>query len=709
MTLTMKTMEQKLQKAGRKHSRLYLFCNFTALMIISAYSALMCSKTVQTVFPQGGDSRKQMYAIFVMTLAGCTVFTIYAAGLFFRHKSAQLGILMALGASRRRLLPGLLREVLFLSGVSALAGAAAGFPFVWLLWGLFRLILVDSSEMALVLDYRCLFLSLAFFLLVVGFACFTAWRYLRRTNIMEVIREEHINEPVKELGRWCGPVGLLLIFAGGGAGYFAPHVWEMLFSSYAPFWTSILYVPMFVGLYMIMLYTVVYGWGHFRKNPYKNIISRGIMKFQARQTVNNMLVVTLLIAGGCFAMFYLPATGTTAVLGYRNFECDYFYQYRADQAVPGEDEIKELAKEYGLSTKDWGSCDYITLGIGGTADIEDGGNHFHVEYLPVSREARAISEEAYSAFTGENVDVAPGTYFCVNNRQESNGFLNEGAKDITNMITGKRISTEFAGYLHYDLMAVDDTGYYVLDRADYELLKEGLTEDWRGRLVQFDVEGKDSYPFAREFYRRFLDSFDESCEYHHSYDRVMKMRAEEAGEAYWMDTERGEDFRIRYEEWESLLFQTGWKYQPSFRILLLNDYLCRMGVLYMMFLFIFIVCLTTSLVICYTRCQTIALNNRYIFDDLEKLGASPAFLAGEVRSQCSSVFRVPTLVGMGVMYALFAMILYVNDGRITYYEGIALMICLGIIFLVGIVTGAVYYRTVRRIRDQLGIAGKKNG
>lgn len=701
MTLTMKTMEQKLQKAGRKHSRLYLFCNFTALMIISAYSALMCSKTVQTVFPSGGDSRKQMYAIFIMTLAGCIVFTIYAAGLFFRHKSTQLGILMALGASRRRLLPGLFREVLFLSGTSALAGILAGFPFVWILWGLFRLVLVDSSEMELVLDYRCLFLSLAFFLLVVCFACFSAWRYLRRTNIMEVIREEHINEPVKELGRWCGSVGLLLLFAGGGMGYFAPRVWEWLFRSYAPSWTSVLYAPMFAGLYMTMLYTVVYGWGKYKKNPYKNIISRGMMKFQARQTVNNMLVVTLLIAGGCFAMFYLPATGTTAVLGYLNFTNDYFYQYRADQEVPEEDAVRDLARQYGLSTKDWGSCDYITLGIGGITEIEDGGDRFHVEYLPVCSEAKFLSEAAYSTFTGEKVDVAPGTYFCVNNRQESNGYLNEGAGDLTNMVTGKSISTEFAGYLHYDLMAGDEKGYYVLDSADYELLEEGLTDDWRGRIMQFNVEGEDSYPFAREFYRRFLESFDESCEYHKSYDRVVKMRAEKAGEAYWMDTELGEDFRIRYEEWESLRFQTGWEYQPSFRILLLNDYLCRMGVLYMMFLFIFIVCLTTSLVVCYTRCQTIALNNRYIFDDLKKLGAPPAFLAGEVRRQCGSVFRVPALVGMGVMYALFAMILYANDGRVTFYEGIALLICLGMILLIGAVISAVCRRTVRGIRRQL--------
>ena len=73
--MTMKKMEQKLQRADRKHAKLYLFCNFMALMIISAYSALMFSPTVQTVFPSGGDSRKQMNAIFVMTLLGCVVFT----------------------------------------------------------------------------------------------------------------------------------------------------------------------------------------------------------------------------------------------------------------------------------------------------------------------------------------------------------------------------------------------------------------------------------------------------------------------------------------------------------------------------------------------------------------------------------------------------------------------------------------------------------
>ena len=132
--MDMKQMEQKLQKADRKQSRLYLFCNFMALMIISAYSALMLSPTVQKVFPAGGDSRKQMYMIFVMTLVGCVVFTIYALGLFFRHKSGQLGILMALGASRRRLAPGLFRDdcrfplcMDYLACFSAAAGGQFGY------------------------------------------------------------------------------------------------------------------------------------------------------------------------------------------------------------------------------------------------------------------------------------------------------------------------------------------------------------------------------------------------------------------------------------------------------------------------------------------------------------------------------------------------------------------------------------------------------
>ena len=700
--MNMKQMEQKLQRADRKQSRLYLFCNFMALIIISAYSALMLSPTVQKVFPEGGDSAKQMYMIFVMTLVGCVVFTIYALGLFFRHKSGQLGILMALGASRKRLAPGLFREVILLSGVSAIAGTAAGFPFVWVIWHAFRLFLVDSSDMVLTFDFRCLFISLLFLLLVVGFACLTAWRYLKKTNIMEVIREEHINEPVKEPGRWCGPVGFLVLLTGAVLGYGAPWACHAWFSMYSPAWVSVFYAPVFVGLYMIMLHTVVHGWKSHRKNPYKNIISRSMMKFQGKQTVNNLLVVTLLIAGGCFAIFYLPTNGISAVLRYASLPYDYFYKYQADQNVPDRTKVEALGKEYDLSLKDWNECDYVTLGMGGMTNIEEeDGLRYHAEYVPMLQEAMVLSEDAYRMITGQEVDVAPGTYRCLNDQEETSLYVNNSAKELTNMTTRKVLATEFAGYLHYDHLA-EEIPCCVLDNADYALISEGLTDDWRGRFAAFNVDGKDSYPFAVSFYHLFVSSFDQSCERIRFYDRVQKIRENEEGQVYWGDTD--EMTKISYELSDSFTFRTYWVYMPSFRVLNQNDYLRNMAVMFMMFLFIFIVCMITALVVCHTRCQSIALNNRYIFDDLKKLGASPAFLDKEVRSQCTNVFKMPALVGTTAMFLLYAMILYANDGRLLKTDWAAMGLCLCIIAMIGGVIYAVYRSTIKAIKGQLGIS-----
>lgn len=699
--MNMKQMERKLQRADRKQSRLYLFCNFMALMIISAYSALMLSPTVQKVFPEGGDSAKQMYMIFVMTLVGCVVFTIYALGLFFRHKSGQLGVLMALGASRKRLAPGLFREVILLSGVSAIAGTVAGFPFVWVIWHAFRLFLVDSSDMVLTFDFRCLFISLLFLLSVVGFACLTAWRYLKKTNIMEVIREEHINEPVKEPGRWCGPVGFLVLLTGAVLGYGAPWACHAWFSMYPPAWVSVFYAPVFVGLYMIMLHTVVHGWKSHRKNPYKNIISRSMMKFQGKQTVNNLLVVTLLIAGGCFAIFYLPTNGISAVLRYASLPYDYFYKYQADQNVPDRTKVEALGKEYDLSLKDWNECDYVTLGMGGMTNIEEEDSlRFHVEYVPMLQEAMVLSEDAYRMITGQEVDVAPGTYRCLNDQEETSLYVNNSAKELTNMTTRKVLATEFAGYLHYDHLA-EEIPCCVLDNADYALISEGLTDDWRGRFAAFNVDGKDSYPFAVAFYHLFVSSFDPSCERICSYDRVQKIRENEEGQEYWGDTD--EMTKISYELSDSFAFRTFWVYMPSFRILNQNDYLRNMAVMFMMFLFIFIVCMITALVVCHTRCQSIALNNRYIFDDLKKLGASPAFLDKEVRSQCTNVFKMPALVGTTAMFLLYAMILYANDGRLLQTEWAAMGLCLCIIAVISGVIYTVYRSTVKAIKGQLRI------
>ena len=125
--------------------------------------------------------------------------------------------------------------------------------------------------------------------------------------------------------------------------------------------SSIFYAPLVVGLYLVLLHTVVNGWGRGNKSRYHNIISTSMMKFQGRQTVRNMLVVTVLIAGSYFAAFYTPMLGTGAMMSYDRRPVDYAYHWRADQDIPGEGEVRALAEEYGVEITSWADASMIRL------------------------------------------------------------------------------------------------------------------------------------------------------------------------------------------------------------------------------------------------------------------------------------------------------------------------------------------------------------
>lgn len=699
--LTLREMNKKLRKAEKKRSLLYLFCNFMALLLITAYAAMMYSPTVLTVLPAGGDSRKQMIAIFVLACFGCVVFALYASNLFFRHKSKQLGTLMALGASKKTLSPGFLGETLTISALSSACGIVCGLPFAWCLWQCFRLFLVDSAEMELTFDFRCYIVPLVFFLVVILLTLWLAVRYLRRMNVMDIVHAEHKNEPVRELGRWCGPVGIVCLLFGAVVGYSAGGVYMNLFSKYPPFWLNFLYAPVFVGLYMIMLHTVVHGWTSHKKKPYKNIISKSMMKFQGKQTVNHLIVVTVLIAGACFAIFYLPMMAVGQFMEVKSRPYDYAYFYRSDQDVPDQNEIEALASRYGLAAKDWQTAPYSSLALDGQQEIDEADGSFHYVYRETLIEAKCISESSYASLTGQKIDVVPGSYWAISNATETGTyFINSNATLLTNMVTRQQLNTAFAGYLHYDML-MDDNPYYVLDDTDYGKITAGLTPDWQGSQCFFNIDGTDSYAFADAFFHVFVNSFDEDCETINGYDRVAKIDANEQGQTYWGDTDKIS--KISFAQPDSSDFRLNWTYMPKFRILDQNDFLRSFAVYLMMFLFISIICLLAALIISYTRCMTITLNNRYVFDDLKRLGASPLFLSGEVKSQAGKVFKIPAFVGMGLMYLLYTMIMFANDGKFTMEEGVGLLVCLGVLLLVGAVIFAVYRLTVKKMKQQLEI------
>lgn len=697
----------RLRRKNYKNYLLLIGCCFFSVLLITAYVCMMRSPTVMDVLPEGGDSRKQVMMIFVLAVLGCGVFTAYASGLFFRSKSRETGIFLALGAGRKQLRRLLFADLAAVSLVSCAAGAGLGMPFAWLLWRLFRLCVVDSQEMALRFEPQAMLFALAFSVFVIGMLFVMGARFIRRTDIIAIVQEARKSEPIRAVPRWYGKVGILLMIAGGFVGYELPVFFVRVLHWYAPDGLSAAgYLPLFLGLYMILLHTVVNGWGK-RKNRYKNLIANSMMKFQGRQTVRNMLVITALLAGAYFGMFYIPMLGTGAMLGYAQRPVDYAYHFRNDQDIPQEREVRQMAGEEGVSIIDWVQQPMARLAIDGTRSVEEEGalgTTWRAEYCEILQSDLFLSETAWNRLTGDSLDLPQGAIGSVfDSEGNGQGRMGDSISRVTNPLTGKVLSvTPWRERLKSDMLF----RCRVLDDADYASMTEGLPDTWTETMVFFNVEDcEDTYPFAKRLFYEIVDRSGPEVALLDAYDAVRHMQegddyayTPENSPAHGLDT-------IDYAQRDSSSFRLYWMYMPQFRVLDQNDFIRTMAVFLMLFLFIAIVCFAAVIVIAYTRCMTIALTNRQVYDDLRHLGASRAYLRQAVRGQISRVFFVPVLVGTLAIYALYAMIMYFNGEPLGYTanELAGMAACL---LLVAFGSGLLYWvyrRTLRKVCRTLRI------
>jgi len=637
----------------------------------------------------------------VLTVIGCGVFTTYASGLFFRQKSRETGVFLALGASRKQLKRELMRELALLSFGSCAAGAVLGAPLAWAVWQLFRVFVVDTEEMALTFSPRAYLLALAFSAFVIVTLFLLGGRSIRRTNIIDIVQQSHKSEPIRDVPRWYGPVGIILLPLGGFLGYIAPYVFIRGLHWYPPEGlTAIFYLPALIGLYMILLHTVVNGWSA-KKHAYKDLISTSMMKFQGRQTVRNMLVMSLLIAGAYFASFYSPMLGTGAMIGYDTRPVDYEYHFRADQDIPREAEVRALAEKYGVSITSWNESPMLRLGVDGREHVEEEGPvgiTWHEEYRELMQSELFMSESGWNALTGDTLDLAPGTVAGIfDSTGDGQGVFGGSATLLTNTATGMTLSVTPTQRLRNDVLF----GRYVMDDGDYAAMAQGLPEDFQELTVCFNVENcEDSYDFAKALFYEIVDRSGPEVEQYDSWDPVRReLEIREKG-SYFLDrehlAENGFEV-IDYDLRDSSGFRLFWQYMPQFRVLDKADFVKTMAVFLTLFIFIAVVCFAAVIVIAFTRCMTLALINRWVYDDLRHLGAPNAYLYKSVRSQVKRVFLVPAVTGTALIYSFYAMIMYFNDNRIVGTELAGLLVCLGLIAAVSALLYGVYRVTLRKV------------
>lgn len=664
---------------------------------------MMRSPTVLTILPEGGDSRKQVMMVFVLAVLGCAVFTTYASGLFFRQKSREIGTFLALGATRHQLKTELSKELALLSLGSCAAGALLGVPLSWGIWQIFRTMIVDTEEMVLRFDAQAYLFALAFSVFVILMLFLMGWRSIRRTNIIDIVQESHKSEPIRAVPRWYGPVGVLLIALGGFLGYFMPSFFVKVLHWCAPSVVDALfYLPALIGLYILLLHTVVNGWGG-KKKQYRDLISTSMMKFQGRQTVRNMLVMTVLLAGAYFASFYAPMMLSSSGTSVASRPYDYLYHYRCDQDMIGQNDVAQLAQKHNVDITTWVTATGSILGTDGMEHIETEssiGVTYTEEYRELLQSATFLPERAYNAITGQKIDLAPGT--CANVLDDDGGssYLSGGdVTHLTNMVTGKNLDVTPAEPLPYTMLL----GCYVLDDRDYETISAGVTDQWQEDYVFFNVADVEaSFPFAKALFYDIVDHSGPEVEVFDAWDPVARQIAIEETGSYFFDPESLEESgtsSIDYDKPDSTEFRTSWKYMPQFKILDETELVKTMAVFLMLFIFIAIVCFAAVIVISFTRCMTIGMTNARVYDDLRHLGAPRSYLYRSVKGQVSRVFRVPILVGTILIYAFYTLIMYSNGEPmgITPSEASGMITCLGVIAVVSLLLYLVYRLTLKKV------------
>ncbi len=697
----------RLRSRSRGRYGLLAGCCFFSALLITAYAFMMCAPTILEVLPEGGDSRKQVDMIFVLAVLGCAVFTAYAAGLFLRQRSQETGVFLALGTSRGQVQALLLPELCVLGLTACGAGAVMGVPLAFGLWQLFRLFVVDSGEMLLRFDFNALAWPLAFSLYTVLMLLWMGWRSVRRASIMEVVRQSHTAEPVRAVPRRYGWQGILLTVTGCLCGYLVPTICVRWLHWYAPsLFTAPFYLPALAGLYMILLHTVANGRGR-KALWHRDILSVSMMRFEGRQTVRNMLVMTVLIGGACFAGFYAPMLGTGSMLSYDARPVDFAFHYRADQDMPQKDEVLELAEKYGVELTRWAETPMARLGVDGEHQVETEsplGVTWESVYSELDASALFLPESGWNALTGESVDVEPGQAAAVLDASgSSQGRFDPAIGLVTNTVTGESWPVTAALALRHDMLF----GHFVLDDGDWAAMSAGLPDDWREQMVFFDVaEGGDEYAFAKALFNEIVDRSGPEVAQHSSWDPVVRQRYIEEEGSYFLDREtllaNGEG-AIDYSLRDSSEFRLFWQYMPQFRVLDKADFVRTLAVFLILFVFICIICFAAAAVIGFTRSLTIALENRRVYGDLRRLGASRAWMRRSAQSQVRRVFTVPAAAGIGLIYIFYSMIMFFNDGRLSTGELAGLGSCLLLIAAVAAALWGVYRLAVRSVFKALDL------
>lgn len=665
--MTMLNLFTKLKKYNKGNYRQFSFCYALSVILVSTLTLFMLSPFVQSRLPIGGDSRKMLYMVYAVAVLGCVLFIIYATGLFLRFKSREVGIFMALGTPKRVLAKTLTKEIVLLILKLGIAGIIIGGVIAFVFGKVYEGFVQSATGDSFSLPLTGFIGSFLFVTITVCIVMGMAVRFLKRANLIEILNEERRTEPIKKnVDTKYLAWGIILIAVGLLGGLIIPYIVSTMLKRSLSGFPYIFYVLVFIGLYRVMVYSIaVHKKGRHPQKYYKNLISFGMMKFQGISVVRNMLIVTLLIAGSLFAIFF-SATNLIQGLGSAASEAnDISYRYLGDAEKLTQEQVEKLAEDYQVGIDNYREAEFLRLlGSGVSRENYDKSGKLIEEYRKQDYIKNFISADEFERVTGIAVNVQPGMYQYISREgnNENYWFLPDDLDLVQNPDSGLQKPLSYAGTVEYSSFfyhyGQDGNANYILNDEDYAELEKGLSDEMHMTHILFDLSDTgDTYGFSKDLYARYCNSVSDSMKKMSAYDEYREAT----------DSEYSYSEPVEIEP-ERLGMEIDWKYAPVFVPIQEKSFVQSYATLLLIFIFVAIVCLVSAGVIGYTRSITVAIKSKSVLMDVKKLGADRTYLNRVLKEQVKKVYVLPTIVAVVLMFVYYTLTLWQNDGTITLNE-----------------------------------------
>ena len=434
--MTMNKVYQKLRKNSKGQYALLSFCIFLSVVLITSFALMYFGPTVQEFLPQGGDTRKIASLLFGVTAVGCFIFTVYASQLFFRFKAREYGILMALGLEKKTLRSLLMKELCILAGVSSLAGLICSIPVSFCIWKIFETFIISGEQMQYRFGMTGMLAGILMTILLMFALSIVGWRFVKKSDVMEILRTQQKTEMVKEVKGWIFPAGIILAVAGIVLGAVVPSFTARILDVSMPAVWNGIYVLALIGIYMILLSAVAQS--HLKRNKkkyYKNLVSVSLMRFTAKATTRNMCVVVLLLFVCCGSAFYgMQYTLNDFVMDSKT-DRTFSMHYPVLEKQIGAREIQDTAEKYKMEVQNYAEADAANLVI---------------------------------------------SYECRDFNEQGTKYLNIYKEDAKASLFLPETAFE---QIYQTELSMSDLFAYIMNDADYQDLSQGLQNQYREHLI----------------------------------------------------------------------------------------------------------------------------------------------------------------------------------------------------------------------------------